>query len=75
MGKPVRVICIEQDGIEQQRNIYIRAALYFLANKYDNTMSVSGKILDVFNIAKTKINTYVDTVSASSAELIGCSPR
>ena len=69
LGNPVRIHCIEQDGIEQTRNVYIRAALFFLENEHDNTMDVAGKIRDVFNLAKTKIYAYMEQESSSRAEL------
>ncbi len=69
LGNPVRIYCIEQDGIEQTRNVYIRAALFFLENEHDNTMDVTGKIRDVFNVAKEKINTYIERESSPKAEL------
>ena len=53
LGNPLCIHCIEQDGVEQTRNIYVRAALFFLKNEYRNTMEVgvSGKITEVFNRA------------------------
>jgi superfamily II DNA or RNA helicase len=69
LGNPVRIHCIEQDGIEQPRNVYIRAALFFLENDCDNTMDVAGKIRDVFNQAKEKIYAYIDQESSSKTEL------
>ncbi len=69
LGNPVRIHCIEQDGIEQTRNVYIRAALFFLENEYDNTMDVAGKIRDVFNLSKEKIYAYIDQESSPKAEL------
>ncbi|MCP4151202.1 MAG: DEAD/DEAH box helicase [bacterium] len=68
-GNPVRVQCIEQDGIEQTRNIYIRAALYFLRNDCQNTMDISGKIKLVFHMAREKINAYIDLGSSPIKEL------
>ncbi|MCP4214950.1 MAG: hypothetical protein GY765_09845, partial [bacterium] len=68
-GNPVRVICLEQDGVEQTRNIYIRAALYFLKEEYDNTMDVAGKIAEVFQLAQTKINDHIDQSSSHDSKL------
>ncbi len=71
LGNPVCIYCIEQDGVEQTRNIYVRAALFFLKNEYRNTMEVgvSGKITEVFDRAKEKINDYIEHVPAPKAQL------
>lgn len=69
MGNPVRIHCIEQDGVEQTRNIYIRAALYFLKNEEQNTMEVAGTITAVFNRARDKINSFIDTETSPLPEL------
>ncbi|HLP59431.1 MAG TPA: SNF2-related protein, partial [Candidatus Deferrimicrobium sp.] len=64
LGNPICIHCFEQDGVEQTRNIYIRAALFFLKNEHRNTMEVgvSGKITEVFNRAKEKINEYIEHI-------------
>jgi len=71
LGNPVCIYCIEQDGVEQTRNIYIRAALFFLKNEHRNTMevAVSGKITEVFDRAKEKINDYIEHIPAPKAAL------
>ncbi|MCI0470321.1 MAG: DEAD/DEAH box helicase [Candidatus Aminicenantes bacterium] len=60
LGNPVRVICIEQDSSERNRDAYIKAALFFINNSCENTMNLSGSVLDVFEMAKKKIDTYID---------------
>ena len=71
LGNPLCIYCIEQDGVEQTRNIYIRAALYFLKNEHPNTMEVgiSGKITEIFNRAKEKINNYIEHTPTPKVEL------
>jgi len=69
MGNPVRIHCIEQDGVEQTRNIYIRAALYFLKSEEDNTMEVAGTLTPLFNRAREKINAFIDMESSPIPEL------
>ncbi len=60
LGNPVRVTCIEQDGVEQRRDIYIKAALYFIKEGCKNTMDLSGSAEKVFELAKEKIDSYLD---------------
>ncbi|MDQ1354339.1 MAG: hypothetical protein QG657_4648, partial [Acidobacteriota bacterium] len=71
LENPVSIHCIEQDGVEQTRNIYIRAALFFLVNEHRNTMEVgvSGSLTEVFNRAKEKINNYIEHIPAPKAAL------
>lgn len=69
MGNPVRVLGIEQDGVEQTRNFYVRAALFFLENEYENTMDLAGKIMEVFHLATAKINNYIPTKTTPDPEL------
>ncbi|MGE5340746.1 MAG: DEAD/DEAH box helicase [Candidatus Omnitrophota bacterium] len=57
--RPITIICMEQNGKEQLRSIYVTAALYFLAHDYQNTMTVSGNVVPVFEMAKNKINDYI----------------
>lgn len=59
LGNPVRIHCLEQNGLEQARNTYIRAALYFLMNTMEDTMRPSGPMMEIFKLAKEKINEYV----------------
>lgn len=68
LGNPVRVLCIEQDNSERNRDAYIKAALFFINNNCENTMSLSGNVLDVFEMAKKKIDTYIDRRPPSQAE-------
>ncbi|MCP5108362.1 MAG: hypothetical protein GY950_33555, partial [bacterium] len=69
LGNPVRILCLEQDGVEQTRNVYIRAALFFLKNENDNTMEVAGKITEVFNRAREKVNEFMDGKVSARPEL------
>jgi SNF2 family DNA or RNA helicase len=59
-GNPVRVTCIEQDGSERKRDIYIKVALHFFKNEYKNTMDLAGSVEKVFALAKVKIDSYVE---------------
>jgi len=59
MDQPVSVIGIEQDGKKQVRNVFVKAALYFLKNELKNTMTLTGKAAVVFEMAKEKINEYL----------------
>ncbi|UCH93024.1 MAG: DEAD/DEAH box helicase [Candidatus Aminicenantes bacterium] len=59
LGNPVTVIGIEQNGKEQVRNIYVKAALFFLKNEFQDTMTLSGNAAVVFNMAKDKINAFI----------------
>jgi len=59
-GNPIRVTCLEQDGSERKRDIYIKVALYFLYNGYKDTMDLTGSVEQVFAAAKEKIDSYVD---------------
>lgn len=71
LGNPVRIHCLEQDGVEQTRNVYIRAALFFLKNECGNTLEVpdSGNITVVFERARKKINTYLSQLPTPRKEL------
>lgn len=60
LGNPVRVTCIEQDGSERKRDIYIKAALFFIKEDCKNSMNLSGSVLEVFEMAKEKINSFID---------------
>ena len=59
LDRPITIICLEQNGKEQLRSIYVRAALYFLFNDFKNTLNVSGSAAPVFEMAKNKINGYL----------------
>ncbi len=60
MGNPVRVICLEQDGSERKRDIYIKAALYFITRDCENSMNLSGTVEQVFDMAREKIDAFID---------------
>jgi SNF2 family DNA or RNA helicase len=59
MERPVTIIGVEQDGSEQVRNAYVKAAFFFLKDENQDTMKVSGNAAAVFEIAKDKINNYL----------------
>lgn len=69
LGNPVRVNCLEQDGSERQRDIYIKAALFFINNNFKNTMDLSGSVMKVFESAKEKINSYIDRQPSRRTEI------
>lgn len=68
-GNPVTVIGIEQDGTEQIRNVYVRAALYFLEEDAPNTLNIAGGSLEVFNLAKGKINVFIESRTPAPTDL------
>jgi superfamily II DNA or RNA helicase len=59
LDHPVTVTGIELDGQNRVRNVYVKAALFFLKNEYQNTMAVSGSSHKVFAMAKERINAYI----------------
>lgn len=59
-GNPIRVTCLEQDGSERKRDIYIKAALHFFKYGYKNTMDLMGSVEKVFASAKEKVDSYID---------------
>ncbi len=56
---PVTVIGLELNGKEQVRNHYVIAALFFLKNQFQDTMTLSGNASVVFKMAKDKINAFI----------------
>ena len=66
LGNPIRVSCIQQNGSESSRNIYIRAALYFIKHDLENTMNLMGSVEKVFVMAKEKIDKYIDRLPAQN---------
>jgi superfamily II DNA or RNA helicase len=56
---PVTIIGLEQNGKEQIRKVYVRTALSFLKNEFQDTMTVSGNASIVFEMAKEKINAHI----------------
>jgi superfamily II DNA or RNA helicase len=56
---PVTIIGLELNGKEQVRNNYVTAALFFLKNRFQDTMTLSGNAAVVFKMAKDKINTFI----------------
>lgn len=59
---PVTIIGLELNGKEQVRNHYVIAALFFLKNQFQDTMTLSGNATVVFNMAKDKINAFIEEV-------------
>lgn len=57
--RPFTVIGVEQNGKEQVRNVYVQAALYFLKNDCQNTLTVTGNAGPVFEMARGKVNTFI----------------
>lgn len=56
---PVTTIGMELNGKEQVRNNYVQAALFFLKNQFQDTMTLSGNATIVFKMAKDKINAFI----------------
>ncbi len=76
LGKPVRVYCLEtvkkedHQGIkENHRPIYVRTALFFLKNEFQNTMAVTGGATQVFMRAKDKIEEELPNLAQPLEEL------
>ena len=71
LDNPVTITGIEQNGKEQVRNVYVQAAIFFLKNKFQDTMAVagSGNMKVVFDLARNKINTYIGK-SAPAPDLL-----
>jgi len=59
---PVTIIGMELNGKEQVRNNYVKAALFFLKNQFQDTMTLSGNATVVFKMAKDKINDFIGKV-------------
>jgi superfamily II DNA or RNA helicase len=64
---PVTVVGVEQNGKEQVRNVYIKAALFYLKSAAQDTMTISGNAASVFEIAKEKINTFIGNSGSGGA--------
>ncbi len=67
LDRPVTIIGVEQDGSEQVRNVYVKAAFFFLKNETRDTMTVSGNAAAVFDMAKDKINNYIGKAQTSGS--------
>ncbi len=59
-GRPVTITCIEETGDERERQIYIYAAIHFLKNNYTNLIKLNGKVELVFDMAKKRINKFLE---------------
>jgi superfamily II DNA or RNA helicase len=59
---PVTIIGIELNGKEQVRKDYVKVALFFLKNQFQDTMTLSGNATVVFKMAKDKINAFIEKV-------------
>lgn len=59
LESPVTVIGLEPGGKEQIRNIYVTAALFFLYREFQDTMAVTGKAQNIFDLAMNKINSHL----------------
>ncbi len=62
---PVTVMGVELDGQERIRNVYVKAALFFLKNEFQNTLGVQGSVKIVFDLAKERINPFIGESSVS----------
>ncbi|MCP5045955.1 MAG: DEAD/DEAH box helicase [bacterium] len=59
LDNPVTVMGVELDGKEQVRNVYVKAALFFLKEQFQDTMAISGSAAMVFEMAQVKINAFI----------------
>jgi hypothetical protein len=70
LENPVTVTGLEQNGKEQVRSVYVKAALYFLENNCQDTMTVaSGNARTVFEMAKEKVNAFIGHTRAAGDQL------
>jgi len=59
LENPVTIIGVEQNGKQQVREVFVKAALFFLKNEYQDTMTISGNAKNVFSFAKEIINSHI----------------
>lgn len=71
LERPITIIGLEQNGKEQLRSVYARAAIFFLKEKSVDTMKISGNAAMVFDMARKKINDYIgDTRVYTTVDLL-----
>jgi len=67
LGRPVRVRGVELNGKQQIRNIYVKAALFYLKNGFQPTMAISGGARDVFESAREMLADHIVPASIRAA--------